>query len=314
MAIKVLVSDTEESHGNTCKGKIEAECPTATVTLRLESLSSSIDWAIDNGYDIISRSTTGLSDSRNENEGDMAWAGTIGIVHAHGSNSHTELTDPSRLDVICAVAAGDGNGECGTSYGNGLEFFDDEETTESYATARVAGKIAQLMTENPTWSFHDARMALRQTASYYDTGWVADGGYGNIDKSSASAVSELQMFSPTRQEYAIDTLNRQIVFTWKNPKQTDFDEAVICRMESEPQRIETPAKSEIIYNGKDETYIYNYSEFRNDDYLVFMARNASEDYSYVESFDKNEEDVTGYKNRKLLNNVIQSPMVNSSLL
>ena len=145
--MKMVVSDVDQGHGDTCKAKILLECPTADVSVRLESLAASIAWGASNGVDIISRSTTGLSDYRNENEGQDAEDVGIGIVHAHGSNSHIRLTNPSRLDLISAVGAHSG-GVNGASYGPGLEYYNPDETTESYSTARTAGIIGQLMIVN----------------------------------------------------------------------------------------------------------------------------------------------------------------------
>lgn len=304
--MQILISDVNESHANACKSRIEEECPTAIVTTRLESLSASVTYAIANGYEIISRSTTGLSDSTNENEGDTAWAGgefsefsdefsdefgeliKVGIVHAHGSNSHIRLSQPSGLDIICAVGAGDGDGNNRNSYGPGLEFFNDEETTESYATARIAGIIGQLMIDHPTWNFHDARAALRQTASFYSTGWVEDGGYGAVNKTLANAVSTLAMFSPTRTTVVQDSDAQTLTFTWRNALQSGITSSIIARYVSSPDRdaIPTQGNALILYNGLLETYEYDYSNtFLGTFYFVFHTAGS---YSLIESFDMTE--------------------------
>jgi len=302
--IKVLISDAEESHGNTCESKILEECPTATTEVRIESLASSVVYALANGFHIISRSTTGLSDSRNENEGDTAYdgaeltdggfssgfsfgfdsAGTwrVGIVHAHGSNSHVLDTDPSQLDVICAVGAGDGAGNNNCSYGPGLELFNDDETCESYATARIAGIIAQLMTDHPTWTFQDCRMVLRQTASFYATGWIADGGFGSSDKVNADLVETIAMFSPTRKEYTNE--DGEISFAWKTNPQTDFENSIIALFSTEPDRDTTPSAAEIIYAGILEALEYSFG-FNGTYYFAYYSRNEGLDYSLLESFD-----------------------------
>lgn len=295
--MKILVSDMigEQANANACKAIIDAECPAATeVTTRLESLSASIAWAIANGYEIISRSTTGLNDARNENEGDTAWAGDeiikVGIVHSLGSNSHIRDTDPSYLDIICSVSAGDGSGNCDASYGLGLEFFYNDETDQSYATARIAGIIGQMMIDHPTWNFHDCRMALRQTASLYATGWVEDGGYGYVDKVAATAVSTIAMFSPMRQVVVHDDVEKTITFTWVNSPQSGFSAIIVVKYGASPERdaVPTQGDAEILYNGVLETYEHSYSgTFLGNYYFVF---HTSGSYSLIESFDVSEID------------------------
>ena len=304
--MKILVSDVEQNHADTCKSKIEEECPTASVTTRIESLSASVTWALANRVDIISRSTTGLSDSRNENEGDTAWEGAevegefsdefswefdrsgtfrVGIVHALGSNSHILDTDPSRLDVISACSAGDGAGNCDASYGAGLEFFSDEETTQSYSTARIAGIIGQIMLDNPSWNFHDARQALRQTASFYSTGWVADGGYGAIDKTAAKALttSQLKTFSPTRPAYTQD--GAEIVFSWVANWQIKASNPVMARFDSSPSYDDIPAAKNIIFDAAGSQFIYNHTSEIGTFYFIFMTRDDDGNYSKIDTFD-----------------------------
>jgi len=326
--MKILVSDVEEAHANACKNKIEEECPTAEVIIRWdphESLNNSVVYALSHDVDIISRSTTGLSDARNENEGDNAWAGLnpnskiglavigtdkinwrVGIVHALGSNSHIRDTDPSRLDIICAVSGGDGSGNCVASYGPGLEFFCDEETTQSYSTARIAGIIGQLMIDHPTWNFHDARQALRQTASFYNTGWVEDGGYGAVDKVSANTVENLALSSPTRKEITIIPISRKVQLNWKNQEQSAFSKTVIAKFNTEPNRDDIPTEEEIIYEGVGENYDYEYGSSFGTFWLVFFTQGS---YSLIESFDKYQREFTSYENQRLLNGALQSPLI-----
>jgi len=193
--MKILISDVDQQHANSLVSRIQAYCPTATIVIRIEPLSSSVSWASLNNVDLICRATTGLSDYRNSTDGRTAWKDQIGIIHAHGANSHIRLSDPSQLDVICAVGYGNDTPSNQGSYGPGLEFFADA-SSESEATARVTGMIAQLLINHTSWDFHDARQALRQTASNYDTGlpdngFVEDGGFGLVDFTAADAVTSL---------------------------------------------------------------------------------------------------------------------------
>ena len=295
MAIKVLVSDIVDTHAAAMQAIIEAECPDAYVEIKYSDLDVAVTYAIANDFDIISRSTTGLDDDRNEDEGDTAWEGDtvdggfssgfssgfekekvvkVGIVHAFGNDGTAEeIDDPSRLDVICSVAKEGGD------YGAGLEILTDDSTTSS-AVARVAGVIAQIMTNNPSWNFHDARQAIRQTCDNYSTGWVAATGYGVMDKTAAKAVTSLDQMSPTRISGTND--GNAITVSWTNPKNTDWASTLIALFDSDPDRDAEPTgfydstgtSSSHTFYGKAGTY-----------YLAFMAKDSSGNYSPIESFD-----------------------------
>ena len=105
-AMNILISDSNQSHAETCSTYVQTYCPTANITIRLESLSSSVTWAIDNDINIISRSLTGMSDSY-QALGAQAYADSgLGIVMAHGANTHTEYGNPSYLGYIVTVGCG----------------------------------------------------------------------------------------------------------------------------------------------------------------------------------------------------------------
>lgn len=300
--MRILVSDSDQSHANSMKAIIEAECPSATVTTYIEAFSTSVTYALANNFDIISRSTTGLTDNRNEGAGDTAWEGSeytepkyddaeysnnrygsgtlrVGAVHSFGDNNNNEENEfPSYLDVICAVAGTDCN------YGAGLEVITDD-TNSSNACARVAGVIAQIMTDNPTWNFHDARQAIRQTCSNYSTGWVKETGFGTMDKTAAKAVTTLDMDPPTRVSAVQDSDNQTLTFSWKKSKMSGASATVITRYDSEPSRDDVPTKydANILYNGALETYEWDYSktDLSGTYYFAFQTYGS---YSPIESF------------------------------
>lgn len=273
--MKILVSDVDTSHANTCKNKILEECPTADVEIYISSFENGVQYAIDNSFNLVSRATTGLSDNYLD-IAEQAWeANQIGIIHAHGSNSHIELNDYTRLDYICAVGDADG------SYGNGFEFYTTAETTQSYATARIAGIIGQLLIDHTDWNFFDARQALRQTASFYNTGWVKEGGFGAIDKNAANAVTNLGLSSPMRTSYSSST--GEITFSWKKQQQSVYYNTVIAIFDSEPTLTQTP--QEIIYSGDDETYTHYYRA-SGTYYFAYLTKDINGNYSHIESYDK----------------------------
>ncbi|GAB4327249.1 MAG: hypothetical protein Kow0037_00670 [Calditrichia bacterium] len=235
--MKVLISDTENGHAISMENYIKNYCPGAETVIRIEDLQSSVNWAVENGVDLICRATTGLTDYRNRNEGELARQAGIGIVHAHGSNSHVEL-GPSGLDVICAVGCGDNSGNKG-SYGAGLEFY-VEASTQSEATGRLTGMIAALLTAHPEWNFNDARAALRQTASYYQTtGWQKDGGFGMVDFALAEQVETPLPFGPNRITATVYP-NGEVYLEWQNFEQSGKEGTIISFFYSPPQRQYTP--------------------------------------------------------------------------
>jgi hypothetical protein len=191
-AINILISDSNQSHAETCSTYIATYCPTANITIRLESLGSSVIWAIANDINIISCSLTGMSDDYQSLAATAFADSGIGIVHAHGSNNNTEYGNPSYINYIITVGCGINGVETG-SYGNGLEWFVNEQATESVATAISAGIIGQLMVDH-SWTFNQARQALRQTASNWDTGWVKYEGFGYINYNSADSLITDSLF------------------------------------------------------------------------------------------------------------------------
>jgi hypothetical protein len=188
--MKILISDTDQSHANSLVSEIQTFCPSANIVIRIEDIDSSVTWAASNGVNIIARPTTGLNDARIAGAGVNASNAGIGIVHGHGSNSHVLLSDPSYIGEICAVGYGNSTPTNLGSYGPGLEFFDNT-SNESKATARVAGMIGQLMINHLGWTFDNARSALRQSASNWDSGFVNDGGYGLVDFDVADTIEIL---------------------------------------------------------------------------------------------------------------------------
>lgn len=161
---------------------IESISTGATAIYRQESLSTSIVYAKQNGYGVICRPTTGLDDSRINNEGADAAEWNIVVVHAHHSNTHEYSAIPSFIGDIWAVRDNDG------SYGPGVEFTIPTVTTESDATGTLAGYVSKFMSAYaPTIS--ELRTIFRNTASNSGVHFDADG-YGAVDYSAVEAELE----------------------------------------------------------------------------------------------------------------------------
>ena len=163
------------THANACKTIIENLNATATVTTYIGSFQAGVQYALDNGYAIVSRSTTGLDDNDVTAGDDMVTA--LGMaIHAHHSNTPaTEESDVySSVQSIISVRDLDG------SYGTGIEFTLTEYTNESYTTAYMAGKMAEYGIGYPALSYTVIRGAIRDNASNGGT-WEAITGYGTPD-------------------------------------------------------------------------------------------------------------------------------------
>lgn len=154
----------------------------AEAVYRQESLYASIIYAKEHGYGVICRPTTGLTDSRILNEGALAAAWGIVIIHGHGSNSNIRLATPTYIGDIWAVRDADG------SYGPGVEFTIPDVTTESAATGVMAGWVAKLMaTYEP--EIDALRTLFRNLASNGGT-FQESNGYGVVDFAAVEAALE----------------------------------------------------------------------------------------------------------------------------
>lgn len=220
--MKIIISNANSNDANNIvKPEILAICPTAIIEVRIETLGTSVSYAIAQGdIDLICRATTGLDDARETVQGQTAAANGIGIVHAHGSNSHVYLANPTYIGTICAAGAGDDTPTNLDSYGPGLEFF-AEAATQSEATGMVTGMIAQLMIDH-SWSFDQARLALRISASGYPV-HIDDGGYGLVDYSVAYALEGL--IETDNEKWSLIGLALPMVSVFPEPAAEAFDQA-----------------------------------------------------------------------------------------
>ena len=149
-----------------------------------EYMQNSVDFAIENGYAIVSRNTTGLTDN-DVPDGDRILATGGILVHAHGSNTYEEINTYSSVQSIISVRG------VNTSYGLGSEFTLTEYPHESYCTAYMAGKMAEYGISYPALSYTTIRQAIRDNASNGGT-WEAITGYGTPDwDATETALSEM---------------------------------------------------------------------------------------------------------------------------
>lgn len=183
------------------------------------NISDIVQHAIDNDYKIIIRSYTSMNSYK------LEWANAVDngimVFHAHGANSYTRLTSPPNL-LKGAVAVGGGLTANQLSYGPGLEMFDlpaDNSLAESWTTPTLAGKFAEIIDAYPLENVYDHRQRLRQSGSFYYTGWIEDGGYG---RDLNSYAGDLELSPPLELSISKSADSRYVTFNWSNYLQSDF--------------------------------------------------------------------------------------------
>ena len=177
----MLVSDpSDTTHDDTCGAIIEGVDENLTVGYHYGSFQAGVQYALDNGYAVVSRSTTGLADYDNTAEQEILDSGGI-AVHAHGSNTYEEINDYSSVQSIVSVRDADG------SYGDGIEFTLTNYTTESWTTAYMAGKIASYGRQYPALTYTQIRQVIRDNSSNGGT-WAEITGYGTPDWSAVETA------------------------------------------------------------------------------------------------------------------------------
>ena len=176
-----------------------------------------------------------------KNEWDRATAAGILVVLPHNAlASHSRKPQARRLSpprLFSAVTVGEGVITNRLSFGPGLECFDAPAPLPSRtsgtenqmdAAAVVAGKLAQILDANPRYNIWDARQHLRQSSSYYATGWVEDGGYGRPPAQPAR-IPVLDPAPPLEIQATKSADGTSVTFSWQNFLQSSFAETIIMR-------------------------------------------------------------------------------------
>jgi len=215
---------------------------TSTVAI-LPDFSAMVSYAISNQYRILV-APVALPDRElygYKADWDRATAaGVLVVVPHHGSISPSRLPAARRLSpprLSSAITVGQGTTTNRLSFGPGLEFFDTPTapgfntmglTNQHDAAGVVAGKLAQILDAHPHYNLWDARQHLRQSASYYATGWVEDGGYGRPPVQPAR-IAELDPAPPLEIQATRSAAGDTITFSWQNFLQSSFAETIIQR-------------------------------------------------------------------------------------
>lgn len=246
--------------------------PSGNIVAYRSTLALCIQYAIDNGYKVISRNYTDGINASASYKAALA-AGVISCV-SHAGNVHIEIEAPSLYDSPIFIGGGITVNE--QSYGRHLELFDastTNETAESWASASFGARMAKAIDDFPEDNLYDIRQRLRQAASYYNTGWILDGGYGRAGDILPSVPANQLDLAPPMEYAASVSWNKQIVtFTWKNYLQTRFANTRISRNDGT-----------IIYRGADESFEWH-SDVVGNETFKFYTEDAAGNLSPVGIF------------------------------
>lgn len=89
----------------------------------------------------------------------------------------------------------DGGSGWGIEFGLSSNYLGLTTSSDSATSAGLAGMLAALSFNHPTWNWFDIKAALRQTAGNWATGWSSTTyGYGFINWSSANGLSSPSAF------------------------------------------------------------------------------------------------------------------------
>ena len=139
------------------------------------------------------------------------------------------------------------------------------------AAAVVAGKLAQILDANPQYNIWDARQHLRQSSSYYQTGWIEDGGYGRPPAHPAR-IAVLDPAPPLEIQAVKSPDGYSVTLSWQNFLQSSFAETVIMRKDGRT-----------LYHGTGTSFVWR-SDVNGDETFRFFSRDKSGRLSRAESY------------------------------
>ena len=152
------------------------------------SFQGGVQYALDNNYAIVNRSTKGLTDYDETAGADMIDAGGI-AVHAHASNTYAEYSNYANGQSIIGVRDSDG------SYGSGVTFTIDEPLVsgvheESWSTPQITGYMTKYGIAFPALSY---TIILNTIIANASNGGVRNliTGYGTPDWSATETALAL---------------------------------------------------------------------------------------------------------------------------
>jgi hypothetical protein len=127
----------------------------------------------------------------------------LGLVHVYAYEPREKQPDnlPPPAVFVTANVIGGKTGP-GNEFGLPKAYMHGrgQDSSPSGVTAQLAGLLASLKYQHPTWNWFDVKAAVRSTASNYPTGYdAAKYGYGTIDYHAANRLidaMQLPLFPP----------------------------------------------------------------------------------------------------------------------
>jgi len=126
--------------------------------------------------------------------GDIAYAQPIGTLPLPAGSA-----PPTAMITASSPNSGDGPGTNGSGleFGLSASYLGLDTSADSWDSAAIAGFVAALEFNHPTWNFFDAKAALRVTAGQWATGYSSSNfGFGFVNWSAANAASTLYLQGP----------------------------------------------------------------------------------------------------------------------
>jgi hypothetical protein len=258
--------------------------PSSVVVAVLPDFSAMVTYAISNHYRLILAPVTFAERDlyRFKGDWDRAAAAGILVILPHNASVSTLRTPQARRlsppRLSSALTVGEGVTTNRLSFGPGLEFFDAPVartrsgiTNQMDAAIVVARKLTQVLDANPNHSIWDARQHLRQSSSYYATGWVEDGGYGRPPEQPAR-IDVLDPAPPLEIQADKSAQGDSVTFSWQNFLQTSFAETVILRRDGRE-----------VYRGRGTNFVWR-SDVTGDETFRFFSKDKSGRLSKSESY------------------------------
>lgn len=186
----------EQNPADTCHlCLIGTGTPAGNIVAYQANIAGCVQYAVDNDYDIIIRSYTGVASYLLEWE--EAYSNGIIVFHAHAANTFTRFASPADL-YAGLVCLGGGQLQNERSYGPGLEFYDATNqgfTEESWATPTAAGKYSLVKQTVETalaktltpWQIRYAMRvtSVRNATTHAVGAWNEENGFGRPDEDEA---------------------------------------------------------------------------------------------------------------------------------
>ena len=115
---------------------------------------------------------------------------SIGFAEPVGGPLPAGTAPPTLSTSASAPNSSNGGSGWGIEFGLSASYFGLDTSADSWVSAELAGFLAALQYEHPTWSWFDIKAALRQTASNWATGYSHSAfGYGFIAWINANAIT-----------------------------------------------------------------------------------------------------------------------------